>query len=46
MGWRVVTNLEATAQMIQHVKKLKIDSPVICIEALLQEINEQTWSKK
>jgi hypothetical protein len=45
-GWRVVTNLEATAQMIQHIEKLKPDSTIICIEALLQEINEQTWSKK
>ncbi|WP_345882242.1 hypothetical protein [Shewanella algae] len=44
--WEVVTNLEATAQMIQFVSGLKNGSPIICIEGLLQKIDSQTWTVK
>lgn len=42
--WDVITNLEATAQMIKFVTGLKNGSPIICIEALLQKIDSQTWT--
>lgn len=45
-NWKVVTNLEATAQMVKHVESLKSGTPIICIETLLQLISEQSWSKK
>lgn len=45
-NWGVVTNLEATAQMIKHVDGLKTGAKITCVEALLQLISEQTWSKK
>lgn len=45
-GWVVVTNLESTAQMIKYVENLKNDSRIICIQALLQLIAEQTWTTK
>lgn len=45
-GWNVVTNLEATAQMIQYVQSLKKDAVIVCIEALLQLIASQTWTVK
>lgn len=45
-NWNVVTNLEATAQMIKHINSLKSDTPITCIEAILQLISEQSWSKK
>lgn len=44
--WEVVTNLEATAQMIKFVGGLKNGSPIICIEGLLQKIDSQTWTVK
>lgn len=44
--WVVVTNLEATAQMIKFVNGLKKGTSIICIEALLQKINTQTWTVK
>ncbi len=44
--WEVVTNLEATAQMIKFVSRLKNGSPIICIEGLLQKIDSQTWTVK
>ncbi|MDC0612006.1 hypothetical protein OAP63_14835 [Vibrio sp.] len=44
--WEVVTNLEATAQMIKFVSGLKNGSPIICIEGLLQKIDSQTWTVK
>lgn len=44
--WKVVTNLEATAQMIQHVDYLKSGSPILCIEGLLELISKQTWTIK
>jgi hypothetical protein len=44
--WEVVTNLEATAQMIKFVTGLKNGSPIICIEGLLQKIDAQTWTVK
>lgn len=45
-NWQVFTNLEATAQMVQHVDSLKDGSPIICIEALLSLISKQTWTIK
>lgn len=44
--WEVVTNLEATAQMIQFVNGLKRGTNIICIEGLLQKIDRQTWTVK
>lgn len=44
--WEVVTNLEATAQMIKFVNGLKKGTPIICIEGLLQKIDSQTWTVK
>lgn len=44
--WEVVTNLEATAQMIKFVNGLKNGAPIICIEGLLQKIDGQTWTVK
>lgn len=44
--WQVVTNLEATAQMVQFVKQLKDSSNIICIEGLLNLISKQTWTVK
>ena len=45
-NWEVVTNLEATAQMIKFVNGLKNGTPIVCIEGLLQKIDSQTWSVK
>lgn len=44
--WIVVTNLEATAQMIKFVNELKAGASVLCIEGLLQKIDKQTWTVK
>ena len=44
--WKVVTNLESTAQMIKFVNKLKNGSTIICVESLLQIISGQTWTVK
>lgn len=44
--WIVVTNLEATAQMIKFVNDLKAGVSVLCIEGLLQKIAKQTWTVK
>lgn len=44
--WKVVTNLESTAQMIQSVNKLKNGSTIICLESLLHMISKQTWTVK
>lgn len=44
--WEVVTNLEATAQMIKFVNGLKNGASLICIEGLLQKIDKQTWTVK
>lgn len=44
--WLVVTNLEQTSSMYKHIKTLKEDSEIMCIERLLELINEQTWTKK
>lgn len=45
-GWAVVTNLESTAQMIKHVNSLKSDARIVCIQALLQLVSDQTWTIK
>lgn len=44
--WEVVTNLEATAKMIQFINGLKDGASIICIEGLLQKIDNQTWTVK
>lgn len=44
--WQVITNLEATAQMIKFVGNLKAGATIVCIDKLLQRIAEQTWSVK
>src|SRR5690606_19328738 len=44
--WEVITNLEATAQMIKFVDGLKNGSPIVCIEGLLHKIDSQTWTVK
>lgn len=44
--WVVVTNLEATAQMIKFVNSLKASASLLCIEGLLQKIDNQTWTVK
>lgn len=45
-NWKVVTNLESTAQMIKFVNEKKPGSSIICIEGLLQIISDQTWTIK
>jgi hypothetical protein len=44
--WEVITNLEATAQMLKFVDGLKKGAPIVCIEGLLQKIDSQTWTVK
>ena len=45
-NWLVVTNLEATAQMIKYVNELKEGALILCIEGLLELISKQTWTIK